>query len=114
MHAALFEQSPPYSETQLKELSLLIQQTLRDIEAMKRNQIRYWTLKHLAKRINERFSALVFQKLRSKYLVILPDFLLVAEHPITSGLELSPGEEIEVVVKRSDPWDDLLVLELSR
>jgi exoribonuclease-2 len=114
MHAALLEQSPPYSETQLKELNPVIQQTLRDIEAMKRNQIRYWTLKHLAKRINERFSALIFQKLRSKYLVILPDFLLVGELPITSRLDLSPGEEIGVVVKRSDPWDDLLLLELSR
>ena len=114
MHATLFDESPPYSETQLKELNPVIQQTLRDIEAMKRSQIRYWTLKHLEKRINERFSALVFQKLRSKYLVILPDFLLVGELPITSGLDLSPGEEIGVVVKRSDPWDDLLLLELSR
>jgi len=113
MRAALFEESPPYSETQLKELSLIIQKTLRDIEAMKRNQIRYWILKHLANRINEHFSALVFQKLRSKYLVILPDFLFVGELPITSGLDLSPGEEIGVVVKRSDPWDDLLVLEPS-
>jgi exoribonuclease-2 len=114
MRAALFEESPPYSETHLKELNLVMQQTLRDIEGMKRNQIRYWTLKHLTKRINERFSALVFQKLRSKYLVILTDFLLVGELPITSGLELSPGEEIGVVVKRSDPWDDLLVLEPAR
>ena len=113
MRAALFEESPPYSETQLKELSPIIQKALRDIEAMKRNQIRYWILKHLANRINEHFSALVFQKLRSKYLVILPDFLFVGELPITSGLDLSPGEEIGVVVKRSDPWDDLLVLEPS-
>ena len=114
IRAALFEESSPYSETQLRELSLVIQQTLRDIEAMKRNQIRYWMLKHLAKRINNHFPALVFQKLRSKYLVILTDFLFVGELPITSGLELSPGEEIRVVVKRSDPWDDQLALELAR
>jgi len=109
--AALFEQSPPYSKTQLKELNQTMQQTLRDIEGMKRNQIRYWTLKHLTNRINERFPALVFQKLKNKYLVILPDFLFVGELPITSSLDLCPGEEIGVIVKRSDPWDNLLVLE---
>ena len=113
IRAALFGESPPYSEARLKELNLVIQQTLRDIEAMKRNRIRYWVLKHLAKRINERFSALVYQKLRNKYLVILTDFLFVAELPITSSLDLSPGEEIRVVARRSDPWNDLLILELT-
>jgi exoribonuclease-2 len=113
IHAALFGQPPPYSESELKEHNLQIQQTLRDIEVMKRNQIRYWILKYLAGRRNMRFNALVFQKLRTKYLVILAEFLFVAELPMVSGRELSPGEQIGVVVKKSDPWEDLLSLELA-
>ncbi len=113
IHSALFKKSPVYEESRLKELSLLIQQTLRDIDLMKRSQIRYWILKYLAGRINDSFSAIVFQKFRYKYLIILTDFLFVADLPTVSGLELSPGEEIEVVVKRSDPWDDVLVLGLA-
>jgi exoribonuclease-2 len=113
IHSALFKKSPVYKESRLKELNMLIQQTLRDIDLMKRSQIRYWILKYLAGRINDSFSAIVFQKLRYKYLIILTDFLFVADLPTVSGLELSPGEEIEVVVKRSDPWDDVLVLGLA-
>ena len=113
IHSALLKKSPVYKESRLKELSLLIQQTLRDIDLMKRSQIRYWILKYLAGRINDSFSAIVFQKFRYKYLIILTDFLFVADLPTVSGLELSPGEEIEVVVKRSDPWDDVLVLGLA-
>jgi len=113
IHSALFKKSPVYEESRLKELSLLIQQTLRDIDLKKRSQIRYWILKYLAGRINDSFSAIVFQKFRYKYLIILTDFLFVADLPTVSGLELSPGEEIEVVVKRSDPWDDVLVLGLA-
>ena len=113
IHSALFKKSPVYKESRLKELSLLIQQTLRDIDLMKRSQIRYWILKYLAGRINDSFSAIVFQKFRYKYLIILSDFLFVADLPTVSGLELSPGEEIQVVVKRSDPWDDVLVLGLA-
>ncbi len=111
IHSALLKKSPVYTKSRLKELNMLIQQTLRDIDLMKRSQIRYWILKYLAGRINDSLSAIVFQKFRYKYLIILTDFLFVADLPKVSGLELSPGEEIKVVVKRSDPWDDVLILE---
>jgi exoribonuclease-2 len=113
IHSALLKKGPVYTESRLKELTILIQQTLRDIDLMKRNQIRYWALKYLAGLINHSFNAIVFQKLRYKYLIILTDFLLVADLPTATGPELSPREHIKVVVKRSDPWDDVLVLELA-
>jgi exoribonuclease-2 len=101
---------PVYTEPRLKEIGQSVQQTLKEIEVMKRNQMRYWTLKYLAERIDERFPAIVFQKLRSKYLVILTDLLFVAELPLENAQELSPGDEIEVAVKRSDPRADVLTL----
>ena len=113
IHSALLKKGPVYTESRLKELTILIQQTLRDIDLMKRNQIRYWTLKYVAGLINHSFNAIVFQKLRYKYLIILTDFLLVADLPTATGPELSLGEHIKVVVKRSDPWDDVLLLELA-
>ena len=92
---------------------MVIQQTLKGIDLMKRNQVRYWILKYLAGRINERFNGIVFQKVRYKYLIILTDFLFVADLQTRGGLELSEGEEIAVVVRKSDPWDDVLILELA-
>jgi exoribonuclease-2 len=113
IRSALTEDKPVYTESRIKEISISVQQTLRDIEVMKRNQMRYWVLKYLAGRIDERLPAIVFQKLRSKYLVILTDLLFVAELPLVSTLELSPGEEITVAVKRSAPRADILTLELA-
>ncbi len=113
IHSALLKKGPVYTESRLKELTILIHQTLRDIDLMKRNQIRYWTLKYLAGLINHSFNAIVFQKLRYKYLIILTDFLVVADLPTATDPELSPGEHIKVVVKRSDPWNDVLLLELA-
>ena len=113
IHSALLKKGPVYTKSRLKELSILIYQTLRDIDFMKRNQIRYWTLKYLAGMINHSFNAIVFQKLRYKYLIILTDFLLIADLPTAAAPELSPAEHIKVVVKRSDPWDDVLLLEMA-
>ena len=113
IYSAIFKKRPVYEELRLKELNMVIQQTLKDIDLMKRNQVRYWILKYLAGRINDSFNAIVFQKLKYKYLVILTDLLFVADLPTISGLELSPGEEIKVAVKKSDPWDDVLILHLA-
>lgn len=113
IHCALLKKRPVYTESRLKELNMLIRQTLRDLDLMKRSQIRYWTLRYLAGRINDGFNGIIFQKFRYKYLIILIDFLFVAELPKVTGPELSPGEEIKVVVKKSDPRDDVLVLELA-
>ncbi|RLB26993.1 MAG: hypothetical protein DRG66_06110 [Deltaproteobacteria bacterium] len=113
IYSAIFKKRPVYEELRLKELNMVIQQTLKDMDLMKRNQVRYWILKYLAGRINDSFNAIVFQKLKYKYLVILTDLLFVADLPTISGLELSPGEEIKVAVKKSDPWDDILILHLA-
>ncbi len=113
LHSALLKEGPVYTESRLRELNMVIQQTLKGIDLMKRNQVRYWILKYLAGRINERFNGIVFQKVRYKYLIILTDFLFVADLQTRGGLELSEGEEIAVVVRRSDPWDDVLILELA-
>jgi exoribonuclease-2 len=113
MICGLIEEDPVYTESRIKQIGLSVQQMLKEIEVMKRNQMRYWVLKYLAERIAERLPAIVFQKLRSKYLVILTDLLFVAELPLEKTQELSPGEEIEVVVKRSDPRADVLTLALA-
>jgi len=111
--SAILQKSPEYEELRLKELNMVIQQSLKDIDLMKRNQVRYWMLKYLAGYINDSFHAIVFQKFKYKYSIILTDLLFVADLPNVRGIELSPGEEIKVAVKKSDPWDDILILEIT-
>jgi len=113
LHAALFNKRPVYNEARLKEFSMLTQQTLKDIFLIKRNRVRYWLLKYLSKRINDTFKAIVFQKLRYKYLIILTDFIFISDIPAVTGQELQLGQEINVVVKKSKPLEDLLAFELA-
>jgi len=113
IYSALFQKRPAYEELRLKELNMVIHQALKDIDLMKRNQVRYWMLKYLAGHINDSFKAIVLQKFKYKYSIILTDLLFVADLPNVRGLELSPSEEIKVAVKKSDPWDDILMLEIA-
>jgi hypothetical protein len=52
----------------------------------------------------------VLDELRNKYRIVLDGFYLVAEIKRKNGMILSPGQEIVVEVRKSDPWEDVLEL----
>ena len=101
---------PVYDEERLKEIWMRVEPVIKSIAMVKRNRLRYWTIKYLDHHRDEVFRALVLDELKRKYRVVLKDLLLVAEMRREDGLILSPGEEIAVKVKKSDPWEDLVEL----
>lgn len=106
----LLGNGPVYEEEKLEEIRVSVEPVVKDLGILKRNRIRYWTLKFLGQHLKERFKALVLDEFKNKYRIVLEDFLLVAEIKKQNGVILSPGQEILVEVKRSNPWEDLLEL----
>jgi exoribonuclease R len=113
LYAALLNKRPIYNEARLKDINMLTQQTLKDIFLIKKNRLRHWILKYLSKKINEKFSAIVFQKLGYKYLIILKDLIFISDIPAPDNQELQLGQEIHVIVKKANPLEDTLVFELA-
>ncbi len=102
---------PIYDEKELEEIRLFIEPAIKDLARVKRNRQRYWILKYLCQHRGENFKALILNELKTKYRIVLKDFLLLAEIKQQTGVILSPGQEILVKVQKADPWDDLLRLE---
>jgi exoribonuclease-2 len=109
----LIDGSPLYDKEALEEIRMTSEPTLRDIERVKRNRIRYWIQKYLLQHIGEKFSALVLDVLRGRYRILLTDFLLVTEMKRVEGQDFFEGQQIIVTVKKVDPWNDLLSLEYA-
>ena len=109
----LIDGSPLYDKEGLEEIRMSVEPTLRDLERVKRNRIRYWIQKYLLQHIGEKFSALVLDVLRGRYRVLLTDFLLVTEMKREDGQDFFEGQQIMVTVKKVDPWNDLLSLEYA-
>lgn len=109
----LVDGSPLYDKEALEEIRMSVAPTLRDLERVKRNRIRYWIQKYLLQHIGEKFSALVLDVLRGGYRVLLTDFLLVTEMKREDGQDFFEGQQIMVTVKKADPWNDLLSLEYA-
>ena len=63
--------------------------------------------------MDDTFPGLVLQTLRNRYRILLTDFLLITDMKRRNGLELEEGDNIRVKIKKSDPWNDSLNLELA-
>ncbi|MBN1102731.1 MAG: RNB domain-containing ribonuclease [Deltaproteobacteria bacterium] len=102
---------PPYTTEDLEGIRLSLESMLRELEKMKRNRLRYWILKHLLQHTGETFPALVLGVGKSKYRIVLTDFLLITEMKRLEGQSLVEGQRITVRVRKSDPWNDTLRME---
>lgn len=109
----LLGRPPAYSREEMANLGMALEPVLKGLAIVKRNRIRYWTLKYLARFIGNRFSAIVLDTIRNGYRILLTDFLLVDELRREPGQTLSRGDHVKVKVRKSDPWEDVLDLTCS-
>lgn len=110
MSSFLSGMAPVYDEKKLEEISISVGPVIRDLERIRRNRLRYWILQYLSEHMGEKYEALILDELKTKYRIVLPQFLLVAEIKRQDGVILTRGQGISVEVKKADPRDDLLVL----
>ncbi len=111
LQSFLLKKDVCYQDDDLEELRISVEPTLKQVGVIKRNRIRYWTLKFLSLHKGEVFEALVLDEMKSKYRVVLTDLLLLTDLKRQNGVILSLGQRIQVKIKKADPLDDILGLE---
>jgi exoribonuclease-2 len=104
---------PVYDREKLEEIRMSVEPALKNLARVRINRMRYWTLKFLRQHVGKSFPALVLDVLNTKYRIVLTDVLLVREIKRKESVSLSPGQATTVRVTKSDPWEDLLELELA-
>jgi exoribonuclease-2 len=106
--------APLYTQEDVEKKRLLLDPHLKSIELLTRNSTRYWIQKYLAQHIGEKFHALVLDVIRNKYRVLLSDVLLIAEVKRENGQNLHEGQEVMVKIRKSDPWEDYLKVDIEK
>jgi exoribonuclease-2 len=109
----LFKRAFTYTKGDLENLRLMVDPVLKDLEILKRNRARYWIQKYFLQHTGERFPALVLDIMKNRYRLVLTDFLSVVEMKRENGQDFSEGQKIQVRIKKSDPWQDLLKVEYA-
>jgi exoribonuclease-2 len=109
----LYRGLPLYDRQGLEKRRLVLDPLVKNIEGLTRNSTRYWIQKYLAQQIGERFPALVLDVFRNKYRLLLTDVLLIVEVKKENGQSFREGQEITVRIRRSDPWEDFVKVDIE-
>ncbi len=88
-------------------------QQLGQVALIQRNRQRYWLLKHLEGRIGEKLEAIVLQRRRASCLILIPEYMLECEMPLSGGMTLHPEDLVQVTIQRVDARRDVFTVFLG-
>lgn len=89
----------PYTKAEIDQIIQLLAQPMGDVSRIQQNRNRYWLLTYLEKRIGQKEEAIVLLKRRNSYQILLPQYMLECDLPLSSGTKLKPEDLIRVTIQ---------------
>ncbi len=86
----------------------LLEQPMSCAAKVQNNRLRYWLLKYLEQRIGQKEEALVLYKKRSNYQILLTEYMIECDLPLSSGINLKPEDMIQVTMQHVNARKDVL------
>ncbi|MBW2484841.1 MAG: RNB domain-containing ribonuclease [Deltaproteobacteria bacterium] len=100
-----------FSKKDMKHFGAIIQATLEKANQARYLRQRYWILKYLQTRKDERLPALVIESGPKRVHIFLEEFLLDADLPVNSSFRVTTGDTILVKIAKIDPLSNVFRLE---
>jgi exoribonuclease-2 len=98
---------PPYTAEAIDRILQDLEQPLGQVALVQRNRQRYWLLRHLERKVGQKLEAIVLQRRRTACLILIPEYMLECEMPLSGGMALHPEDLIQVTVQRVDARRDV-------
>ena len=102
-----------YSDKELEFIAQAIREPLSYIMVLQQERTRYWTLKFLENAVGHEEKALVLEKRRRKYVLLLTEFMLEATLPADYQGDLLPEEIVQVRIDKVNARADTLTVSLA-
>jgi exoribonuclease-2 len=97
-----------YSVDQINEIIQSLELPMSQVGRVQYTRHRYWLLKYLENKIGQKEEAIVLNRARRNYQILLTEYMLECDLPISSGIELKPEDLIQITVQRVDARKDVL------
>lgn len=107
LRAALGLESP-YTAQEIETLIEQLARPMADVGRIQYRRNRYWLLKHLEARIGEKEEAIVLQRRRNAYLVLLKAYMIECTLPQSSGIQLKPEDLVQVTIQHVNARSNML------
>jgi len=95
---AIFGLEAPYTPEEVNNIIQLLEQPVSQASSIQQARQRYWLLKYLEKKIGQKEEAIILYKRKNNYQVLIPEYMLECELPLSSGIELKPQDLVQVTI----------------
>ncbi len=103
----------PYTADEIDQAIISLEQPMSTVMQMQNRRKRYWLLKYLEGKVGEREQAIVLQRRKGHYLVLIPEYLIECALPAGGGHDLKPEDVIRVTIQHVDARKDVFSVFLS-
>jgi exoribonuclease-2 len=97
-----------YSAEEINHMFQVLEYPMSCVGRLQYMRRRYWILKYLEAKTGTREEALVLEKRRDNYTVLLKEYMLECRLPQSSGTNLKPQDVIRVVIQHVNARKDLI------
>ena len=105
---AIFKLEEPYTVEEIGQLIQMLQVPMSTVGRIQQGRHRYWLLKYLEQHIGRKEEAIVLNKRRNNYQILLNEYMVECDLPLSTGLELKPEDLIQVTIQNVSARKDLL------
>jgi exoribonuclease-2 len=103
----------PYTKTEIDHLIQSLGVTMGSVSRIQYARQRYWLLRHLETKIGEKTEAVVLSKRRNNYTILLNEYMLECNLPLSSGIDLKPEDLVQVRIQYVNARNDMIAVYLG-
>jgi exoribonuclease-2 len=97
----------PYTSGEIDRIIQLLELPMGNVARTQSGRHRYWLLKYLEQHIGRKEEAIVLNKRRNDYQILLSAYMTECDLPISRGFELKPEDLIQVTIQNVSARKDL-------
>jgi exoribonuclease-2 len=98
----------PYTAEEISSHMQQLEQPMAAVSRVQHNRHHYWLLRYLEGRVGEKTEAIVLQRRRNAYQVLLTEFMVECDMPLDIGRSLKPETVVEVTIQNVNARKGLL------
>jgi len=100
----------PYTSEEIDRLIQLLEVPMSSVSRIQYGRHRYWLLKYLEQHIGEKEEAIVLKKQRNFYQILLSNYMIECDLPISGGFVLKPEDLIQVTIQNVRAREEQVVV----
>ena len=97
-----------YTHQEIEEIIQQLTQPMADVGRIQFRRNRYWLLKHLEGRVGQKEEAIVLQRRRNTYSVLLKAYMIECTLPQSSGIDLKPEDLVQITIQHVNARRNIL------